>query len=342
MSIIAGIRALLTPVVVETQLIIDISKYQTTIKPELMPLVKGYILKGGQGNYSVDTTFAPKYTQLTTAQKRVSVYWWVDPIETWESQVLKILSVISGKPAIKTVVLDMEQQWADWAEWPNNITHLLSSKVISDCGRRMAQDLTLRGYKVVIYTRNSFMDSYSPDMKSWVYAYDLWLASYPTHATVTTWEAWVSQVLPAIRGYWPSFKGTKARLWQCSGDRDKLPGTYGATGGLSALDISLFSGTEAELDLWWGRTPIPPEPPIPPVPVPEPTITYILTIPYRNVRSGPGTSYPITGSLVFGQTFQINHIQGDWGRISEQHWTLISNGVRLVSSTTIYLPIIMK
>lgn len=324
MSIKAGIQALLTPKNETIQIVIDTSSYQTTLKPEEMPAVQGYILKGGQGDYSADHTFLPQYKMLTAKGKRVAMYWWVDPLEGVDGHVAKILSVLKDAPKINIIVLDIEQEWVDWSEWPNHITKFLAGKTISDCGKRIAQKLAGMGYKVVIYSRMTFMKSYSPQMLDWVYGYDLMLAQYPYHATVNTWADWISKVLPAIRRYWPvGPKGKSAKIWQCSGDGDKLPGAYGSTGKLSALDISLMSMTDAEMDLWWEHC----EEVEAPV---QKTVTYILTYaPWRNLRKEPNTTSEVKGRVLFGKEFQISLIRGDWGQLPTGEWILISNGVKI-------------
>jgi hypothetical protein len=39
-----------------------------------------------------------------------------------------------------------------------------------------------------------------------------------------------------------------------------------------------------------------------------------------NVRSGPGTEYPVVGQLVYGQTVDYDAVAGDWLRLSEGRW----------------------
>ena len=84
-------------------------------------------------------------------------------------------------------------------------------------------------------------------------------------------------------------------------------------------------------------------PSIVPTPLPQPTITPPPATPAStvrqpaNLRAGPGTNYPITGSARAGQVLQIiaRNAGGDWLQLSDQTW--ISAG--LVANPSASLPV---
>jgi uncharacterized protein YraI len=59
-----------------------------------------------------------------------------------------------------------------------------------------------------------------------------------------------------------------------------------------------------------GNTPVPAPTPAPAAP------QGVVTAPSLNVRSGPGTNYPVVGRLSSGQVIDISGVNGDWYRIS--------------------------
>ena len=73
-------------------------------------------------------------------------------------------------------------------------------------------------------------------------------------------------------------------------------------------------------------TPVPSE--VPPTPIPEPAAKAVVNTATMNVRSGPGTNYPITGRVTRGTTFDITgrNAAGDWWQVccvnSQNGWVV--------------------
>jgi hypothetical protein len=106
-----------------------------------------------------------------------------------------------------------------------------------------------RTYKrLCIYTGGWFKSylSYWPKGDYWWARYPYHL--YPSTVTTTTWEV-IRQRVEYVGWYPDPLKicpGT-VKLWQCSADRYILPGTAGRV-----IDINAWSGTQNELEIWWG------------------------------------------------------------------------------------------
>lgn len=69
-------------------------------------------------------------------------------------------------------------------------------------------------------------------------------------------------------------------------------------------------------DKYAGSTPAP-------TPAPTPTCPYMVrvTVSALNIRSGPGTNYPVVGSIDGGGVFTIIEQQNNWGLLkSKQGW----------------------
>lgn len=108
---------------------------------------------------------------------------------------------------------------------------------------------------VVIYTGQWFL----PFLAHWPTDVEYWWARYPTRFYPDTSEMWSYEKLERETesyGWYPDplkkCPGT-VKLWQCSGDRIKLPGCQGR-----ATDINLWEGNLESLRSWWGASTCPP------------------------------------------------------------------------------------
>jgi hypothetical protein len=310
----------------QCQIIMDDSRYEALLVPSEMPEVGGYIHKAGQCT-TIDSTFVQHCNE--TANYPTGAYWWIDPIVSASPQIAAIRNTVK----CKTMVLDIEQWWADWIAWnqyrldkiPVTSVPKLSGVEISTCGKVIAEALVAAGYHVVIYTRMSFVNEYAPQMLAWMGNYDLMLAQYPYGApsVVTSWTDVLHRWFPPVLKYWPVFNGKRAKVWQISGDKFKLPGAYGDTKKLyrSAVDISLFEGTADELAAWFGGT----TPATTPTPAPVNPV-YKLTAWYRWSRVEPGGA-KLSHIYYRGKTFTVTKTLGGWGQIGPYEWINISDGM---------------
>lgn len=99
------------------------------------------------------------------------------------------------------------------------------------------------GLNVVIYTGGWFTSTLSqwPKSEYWWARYPYYL--YPAQSIRLTWEE-LRRKLDILR-WVPDCKLGTCRLWQCSGDRLKLPGMCERT-----TDLDVWSGTLEELRAW--------------------------------------------------------------------------------------------
>ncbi len=245
----------------ERVFIVDVSRYQ---RPELLDYalmraggVRMVIAKSSQGAYSKDPCFDEHIRRARLAGLDAGAYHWVDPVYSAEANLANFERSIAGAP-LEALALDHEQYWADWAEWrlaiqgKGKITKILPAGVISACGERMARAISKgdfgRSYRLLNYTRQSFVRSWARPMVKWLKEYDLWPAHYPySRAKVeTTWEELAGRWFPRVKPLLPD--GCKDwRIWQISGDKFILPGSA-----RKVLDVNVFNGDAAQYAAWVG------------------------------------------------------------------------------------------
>ena len=130
--------------------------------------------------------------------------------------------------------------------------------------------------------------------------YPLWLAWYNEESVIRTPYPW---------SHWTFWQYTS------SGDGPK----YGCES--KALDMNWFNGTLEELKKFAGASLPMPQPTVcqccgqtlPPV-IPPATNLYKVTALALNIRSGPGTNYPILGTLPIGTLVTVLESDGGWAK----------------------------
>jgi GH25 family lysozyme M1 (1,4-beta-N-acetylmuramidase) len=119
-------------------------------------------------------------------------------------------------------------------------------------------DLVKAQCHMVIYTGQWFL----PTLAHWPTNVEYWWARYPDRFYPTPSEAWSYEKLEVETekyGWYPDPQKKSpgaVEIWQCSGDRLKLPGCQGR-----AVDVNLINKTPEETIIWWGADTIP-QPPI--------------------------------------------------------------------------------
>ena len=206
--------------------------------------VEFVFIKATQGNYLVDPMLNQYCSDANKAGLIVGLYHWCDPIISASRQADYFLKAISGL-TYNMVSLDVEQYWADWAEWSkHNITKVFSSNQISENGRQVVAAVkTAIKTPAMIYTSSWFINEYAPTAVNWLKDNPLWLAEYPykTGRLSATWESFKTDNKPKISA--PSLpKGiTQWTFWQFTGDKFVLPGAT------SALDVNYYNGNLDDL-----------------------------------------------------------------------------------------------
>jgi lysozyme len=157
----------------------------------------------------------------------------------------------------------------------------------------------------IIYTGYYHWNEYGSKDAGWT-QFPFWLAWYASEAYIR-WCTFGGDGTPKPWKHWT--------FWQYSCKGDGL--AYGVES--KQIDLNYFNGTEAQLREWaenYGGIVTPPKPPEPPVDHAN-EIQYRVRCGVLNVRSGPGTNYPIVGTLSLGATVWVRGYNAakTWGLI---------------------------
>jgi len=175
---------------------------------------------------------------------------------------------------IETVGLGYKQYVVDVE--PKVITHPDKLEKLLDCCE------TLTGVKPAIYTSANFWNNFIKPNPSWANQYDLIIAHYTSARNPTLPNGWAS---------W--------RIWQFS-DYFYFPGC------VSVNDANWFNGTLEECRAWFGNY-VPFEEECPPC---GGMMEMRVIADKLYIRSGPGTSYGIVGSLLKGDIIEVDDVGG--------------------------------
>jgi lysozyme len=230
---------------------VDVSVWQPVVDWKVLydGGVRFAIIKLSQGNYSYDRMTREHVKGAMDAGMVVGLYHWHDPLCNVKSQLDFVKNCLVGLD-YHFISLDVEQYWADWAEWRQQyITKKLGATTINVSSHQMATEIqNMTGKKTVIYTRASFVRDFAPAMQVWLKDWDLWLAHYPYKSgrVSVSWKGLVQENLPQIAG--PSLPPNCRdwKFWQFSGDKFVLPGVS------TPLDVNFFHGSEKDLRVWVG------------------------------------------------------------------------------------------
>jgi GH25 family lysozyme M1 (1,4-beta-N-acetylmuramidase) len=230
---------------------IDVSRYDAGLAwLQISKWIHFVFIKSTQGNYRVDSLCKDNIAGANSAGIPYALYHWCDPLVAANAQADYFLSLAEGS-GCRALALDVEQQWADWAEWSaKKVTKLLSPNLISENARLIAERIKARSpLPVIIYTSRSFVAEYTPLVEKWAINYPLWLSTYPykkgqVNATwediLNNWQA-MQSIKPAIAAPTLLPGSTRWDFWQFSGDKFILPGTQ------APIDLNWYNGDDAQL-----------------------------------------------------------------------------------------------
>ena len=170
----------------------------------------------------------------------------------------------------------------------------------------------------IIYTNKDSILQLTTE-PSWLADYKLWVASYQTNYVMPT--PWIGKV-PIMHQFSASYM----------------------VGGKS-FDANNFLGAEVELNAIFNFVPTPL-----PTPVIVPGIQLEVVVSALNIRSGPGTSYPVTGSLVAGdKPVELEQLSSGgiiWSRIGWKQWAAKQGAVVYMKyvypANLLYISLIMN
>jgi hypothetical protein len=299
-------------------LVIDVSRYENRMDPVILQSngVALPIIKCSSGK-TEDTGFRAHAATALRVYKKIAVYHWIDPTISALENSNTVLNLLSAtKFPIAFVMLDFEQWWADWSRW-----YMARNKQIpmSDVPEVSGSYLSLHAlaikravadvFRTVTYVGKWFLDSYSPQARTWLANEETVISAYPHQPPVRTKMTW-QQLKPYYPTALPIGVGNIIGH-QFSGDRCMLPGVYEISAGKEinpGLDVSMFDiGFLQSCGV--NATPVgtfapAPTPPVPPVPPPAPVgIKFAwgtangAPVQAVNVRGGPSANYPIVKIL---------------------------------------------
>lgn len=298
------------------KLVVDIARYTEGVDPIQLHegTVQLMILK-------VDDYFERNGRIFANAGMPIAAYHWVDPTLDAARQVADSLAVIrnSNLPVL-AVFPDFEQYWSNWNQWYRAIQKTLAWSLVSRFGgdrlsshaKQVFEGFEASGLTTVGYTRASFVKDYAPQAAGWMPRYKWWLAHYLDYGSQTlTWAELKARILPTVN-FSPDLPAGLTQNHvvghQFTGDELSLPGLYGdiQRTKFSAADVNLFDdGFLTQI----GAVPNP-------KPLPEMQYEAVVTAsPNLNVRTGPGTTYPVLYKLNKGAAVQLSKMNDEWARL---------------------------
>jgi len=310
------------------RLVVDISHYDDHIDAQLLKDagVAAVIVKSGSGMQR-DPKFVQHGQAVAEAGLILMAYHWDDIInDPIQQAMFAIEDIASTGLPVKFIWADQEQWWTNWTAW---LAARRGEIPYTAVPRASAANISLHNYKFAfilhglypqsgVYSNYGFVTSWAPPVKDWLGQYPLWIAHYghqPKGAVEITWEGLLKEWFPDYPLLLPP--GSKEE-WvfghQFTGDAFRLPGVYGPANQSLPVDVSIFAEEFLNVISAGNVPPKPPESPEPPTP-PMGATAYYVNVPALNVRSGPGTTYAVVGTLIKNTTVQVDRLQGQWAHL---------------------------
>jgi len=266
-------------------------------------------IKASQATFT-DPLFKVNWQRAKDAGLLRGAYHYLDYTKPSRDQANYYADLLDADPGELDPVVDYEQRRTD-----NNVGAARLAL------RDFLEQLKARGYTPMLYTAPAFWATYGSTDVYWQ-QYRLWIAHYTTASAPTVpapWKAWTFWQYTS-KGDGPTygtesynvdlnyFNGTLEELYQLAGV--PLP-TGDLESRVAALEQRVLRLEQRVAALEQGS----PQPPQPPTPPPSTDLYATCTASSLNVRSGPGTSYPAIGYLVYGQRVRVLERQDGWARI---------------------------
>ena len=197
-----------------SKLLIDLSKYKsiTTAQWDIFGLIlDGVIIRLGYG-VTEDEKAAKHVADARRVGLPVGGYFWADPTWDFDRQIAKYREVVvKYKPAC--MFNDAEQFWRDWTafmarDMATAYATRFSAAELNTFYKRF-YDATKGMLPTGIYTRDSFMTEYSPQMTEWVVPANYWAARFVknTHVYKPTEVKAYAETLDIGQGIGRQFAG---------------------------------------------------------------------------------------------------------------------------------------
>jgi lysozyme len=250
------------------------------------------IIKATDGHNGIDKMFHTHCAGAKAEGMVLGAYHffrpWIDNASI-EKQAQFFLDHITDEP-IKFIAIDLEEYTKNSAD--KVAPSLYSRRVKVACDYLTSHsDLPL-----VIYTRKSYLDLYSPQVYDWLGNFKLWLAQWrytladfqKGQMTISWDELWANH-LPPYSGPTVPPSNSDWTLWQWAANKFFVPGIT------TPVDLNVFNGTKDEF-FQWAKFPADEctshsEPG-------DPTLPHTVgVLAFIQVHSSPSKDAPVVGSL---------------------------------------------
>jgi lysozyme len=274
-------------------------------------------MKSSQATFT-DILFTVNWQKAKDAGLLRGAYHYLDYTKPARDQANYFADLIGADPGELPPVVDYEQNRTD-----NSVSTARS--YLKD----FLEQMRLRGNRCILYTGASFWKTYGENASYWA-NYPLWLAQYTTAAAPTVPEPWMRWTFwqysskgdgkaygsESFNVDMNRFDGTYEDLLSFAGIVNSSVSYEGRISQLeqriSMLEQKLASGSSVPV------TTTPPPVVVPPTPQPDPVPAatgMAVCLAYGlNVRSGPGTNYPVVSGLVSGQRVKVIERQNGWAK----------------------------
>lgn len=220
------------------KLVMDVSHHQTFDYDLVKQHVDGFIIRAAFGK-EPDSLFEKHYNGFK--EKPCAVYQWFRPDQDVTAQIEVVKILCEGKN-IRCAFSDQEQAGRYNVPLSN-----FSAVFLNERAHEHISGLELHGFEMGIYSRATWISQFSPQMRDWMYDYNVWLASWPyaAGAVTTDWDilmnTWAPKVFsPFFTIDWPADK-KRADAWQWSGDKFIVPGVFTRDGVPRSADFNFVS-----------------------------------------------------------------------------------------------------
>jgi GH25 family lysozyme M1 (1,4-beta-N-acetylmuramidase) len=252
--------------------------------------IRTVVLRASSGGSYKDSKFEPYYYGAKSASLRVLAYHVNHPLFTADANIANFKGAVQGFALDGYPVLDCQ------------LTGGMSDAVIRDRTKSMFYLLKNQFSGVINYTARWWWDKYMGTANPWVREFPLWVANYWTALSGNLWPA-----STAYAGYVPTdYANEEPFMWQF------------ASNGL----LPLASPGNMDKNVAYPRFVSALFPTVPTPPADDCQELIIRPINGMNIRSGPGTTFDVIGSIAAGTKKVVLGVNGSesWVEIEKGQW----------------------
>jgi GH25 family lysozyme M1 (1,4-beta-N-acetylmuramidase) len=301
--------------------LIDVSHWDPSVDWKILKSQKvlSAIIKATDGYNGLDDMFHTHCSGAKAEGMVLGAYHffrpWIDHASI-EKQAQFFLDKIANEP-IKFIAIDLEEYTRNPAD---KVAPSVYSQRVKTAANYMKSHSDL---PLVIYTRKSYLDTYSPQVYDWLGNFMLWLAHWrykeaDLHSGQQTisWDELTANHLPPYSGPTVPPSNSDWTIWQWAANKYFLPGIT------TPIDLNFFNGTKANFYQWAqfsaDECVAHSEPG-------DPTLPHKVSVmAFIQVHSSPSMEAPVVGNLdtsAHPDALDICIKDGDkYARISENQW----------------------